>query len=263
MSQSGQQTRERVSIDWVRTIAGALAAVVSAVVLSTLGAAGTLVGAAVGSVVATVGGAMFAQGLATSRSKLAEAQSVAMRRVGIAQAEVRRAGRADDTAVQESHLEHADEQLAEAKRELDDVAVESAPAGWRARVAQLPWKRIGLSSLALFVVAVLAITAFELLAGRSVSSITGGTDGGRTTIGKVARDSGGRGGGRDTDDPQRSPSPSTGPSDGASPSETGGPSGSPTESSSPTEGTSPSEAPTPASTPSDTPTEEPSASTEG
>lgn len=47
-------TDRKLGIDWLRTIAGALAAVSAAVLLSTLGAAGTLIGAALGSVVATV-----------------------------------------------------------------------------------------------------------------------------------------------------------------------------------------------------------------
>src|SRR5262249_54898382 len=50
----------RVEIDWTRTVGGALAAVASAVLLSTLGAAGTILGAALGSIVVTVSGAYFA-----------------------------------------------------------------------------------------------------------------------------------------------------------------------------------------------------------
>jgi hypothetical protein len=255
MSQQPEQTRHGVEIDWARTLAGALAAVASAVVLSTLGAAGTLIGAAIGSVVATVGGAMFTQGISTSRRKLADAQSVAMKKVGVAQAEVRRAGRADDTAVQDSHLDHADEQLAEAKQELDDAATDAAPVGWRERLSRLPWKRIWISSAAVFLVAVLAITAFELVAGRSVSSITGGTDGGGTTIGKVTRDSGGRGGSGDQDDEQPSESPSTEPSEGATPSESTSPTEAPTESATPTETASPTEFASPTEEPSGSPTE--------
>jgi hypothetical protein len=255
MTQDATPTRRRLEIDWIRSIAGALAAVVSAVVLSTLGAAGTLIGAAIGSLVATVGGAMFAQGLSTSSRKLADAQSMAIRKIGVAQAEVRRAGRADDTGVQESHLEHADAQLADAKQKLDGAAIEAggqgASIGWRDRLAGLPWRRIGLTSLILFVVAVVAITAFELIAGRSVSSLTGGSDG-NTTIGQVTRNDG-----RSGDDHHRprqteSPSPTTtdstspAPDDGESsdaPSETPSDSATPTETASPSQGASESTSP--------------------
>ena len=183
---------EKVQIDWIRAVAGALAAVASAVLLSTLGAAGTIIGAAIGSLVVTVGSAWFTQGLSTSRRTLAKRQKGAAEKVGIAQAEVLRAARADDTAAQDSHLDHADERLAEAREELDEAIVATSPVGWRERLSRLPWKHIGLTTLALFVVTLVVITAFELVAGQSVSSITGGSDSGDTTIGHVGgRDSGG------------------------------------------------------------------------
>ena len=58
----------KLEIDWLRTIGGALAAVSSAVLLSTLGAAGTIIGAALGSVIVTVGGALYSCLLYTSPS---------------------------------------------------------------------------------------------------------------------------------------------------------------------------------------------------
>ena len=197
----------------MRTIAGALAAVASAVLLSTLGAAGTILGAAVGSVVVTIASAYFSEGLATSRRTLAKANVSAQRKVGIAEAEVHRAARVEDTAARESHLDHAEERLAQANRELDDAAV--AAPGWRARLEGLPWRRIAWVSAALFLVTILVITLVELFVGKPVSSITGGTDGGGTTIGDV-RDggSGGRQRQPDKDDP-------VGP--GGSPSPTGSP----------------------------------------
>lgn len=239
---------EKVHIDWTRAIAGALAAVASAVLLSTLGAAGTIIGAAIGSLVVTVGSALFTRGLSTSKQTLAKAQKGASDKVGIARAEVLRAARADDTAAQDSHLDHADERLAEAREELEEASVATSPVSWRERLSQLPWKHIGLTALALFGVTLVVITAFELIAGRSVSSITGGSSSGDTTIGQVGgRDSG-------SDDQQ----PGEQPGETSSPSETGVPSAEPTESASPSasqeptpvESTAPTESPTP--TPSDT-----------
>jgi hypothetical protein len=247
----------KLDIDWLKTIAGALAAVSSAVLLSTLGAAGTIIGAALGSVVATVGGALYSQGLARSRERLAQAQSLALRRVGIAQAEVRRANRhqGDDPAV-DAHLAHADERLGEAKAELGAIADEPPAVGWRERLVVLPWKRISLVAAGLFATAILAITAFELLAGESVSSITGGTDGdGGPTITRI-------GGGSDTSRDPRAPSddtatpsgePSSEPSDEASPTDE--PTDEPSES--PSESTTPTPSPLAPTTPAPTLTVEP------
>ena len=157
-----EDTPEKLQIDWIRAVAGALAAVASAVLLSTLGAAGTIIGAAIGSLVVTVGSAMFTRGISTSKRKIAKTQKGAAQKIGIAQAEVLRAARADDTTAQESHLDHADERLAEAREDLDEAIVATSPASWRERLSRLPWKRIGLTTLALFVVSLVVITAFEL-----------------------------------------------------------------------------------------------------
>ena len=73
---------EKLDIDWLKTAAGALAAVTTAVLLSTLGAVGTLIGAALGSVAATVGTALYAQGLAKSKAAMAKAQLTAINKVG-------------------------------------------------------------------------------------------------------------------------------------------------------------------------------------
>jgi len=230
--------RQKLEIDWLRTAAGALAAVSSAVILSTLGAAGTLIGAALGSVVATVGSALYTQGLARSRRRLAEAQTAAMRKVGVAQAEVRRASRTDSDTAADAHLAHADERLAEAKDDLDAIAEEPEQDTWGQRLSSLPWRKVLLVAGGLFAVTVVAITAFELLAGQSVSQMTGGTsDGGGTTVGQV-------GGGRsdhprkDDTTPTDQPTPTEQPSGSASPSE--GPTPDQSDSATPTPTPSPS-----------------------
>lgn len=248
MTDESAERHRGLEIDWLRAAAGALAAVASAFLLSFLGAAGTIIGAALGSLIVTVSSAVFTQGLSTSKRTLEKAQSSAARKVGIAQAEVRRAGRADDTAAHDSHLEHADERLAEAQAELDAVSEEAreAEVPWRERLRALPWKRILLATALLFVMAIAAITVFELVAGRSVSSITGGSGNEGTTIGHV----GDRGGSRnDQDDQQDEESPSPTPT----PSET--PSESPSDTPTPSESPQPSDSPTPSDdgTPFETP----------
>ena len=170
--------QERFEIDWTRAVAGSLAAVASAVLLSTLGAAGTILGAAIGSLVVTISSAMFAQGLSSSKRTLARKQ-MAAEKVDSAQAEVLRASRVDDPAAQASHLDQADEHLADAREQLDEAIQMTSSVSLRERLSRLPWKRMALTALTLFVVSLVLITAFELLAGRSVSSITGGSDSGR------------------------------------------------------------------------------------
>ena len=234
----------RLEIDWLKTVAGALAAVSSAVLLSTLGAAGTIIGAAIGSVVLTTGSALYSQGLARSRYRLAQAQATALRKVGIAQADVRRAGLASD-ATAASHLEHADERLGEAQDDLEAVADEPATLSWGERLTLLPWKQIGLYAAGLFVVAILTITAFELITGRTVASYTGGDDTGGTTITRI-------GGGGDSDEPSEGPTRNPDQSTDPDPDPT--PSGSPDESASPSQDPSTSTDPEPTDPGTDAPT---------
>ena len=191
MSEHDTDSPPTLDIDWLKTLAGALAAVTTAVLLSTLGAVGTLIGAAVGSVAATVGSALYAQGLARSKYAVLKAQETALLKVGIAQAEVRRAGRREGEE-QEAHLDLADERLGEAKEELDEAVQEPDRPDLGRPVPRAALAPDRAARGGTFAVVVIAITAFEVLTGRSVSSYTGGSDKDQgTTIGGVTGNSGG------------------------------------------------------------------------
>lgn len=264
---------KRFNIDWPRTIAGALAAVAAAVVLSKLGAAGTLIGAAVGSVVISVGTNIGAHGISTTRARMLEAQKEAARRVSLAQAEVRRARAAVSDASAESQ-----ERLAQAERELEssqselaqDVPTSEIP-GVTEPVAEtpavvdestrvlpadetlarrvVPWRRIAVFAAVSFVLGLVVITGFELIGGRPLSWYTGG-GGNEPTI---------LGGGGDTKPkstptptPSVTPSPTPTPSATPTPTPTPTPTATDTGSPTPTDGTTPS--PTSSVTPSATST---------
>jgi hypothetical protein len=192
--------RPKIEISWVQAMAGALAAVSSAVLLSTVGVAGTIIGAAIGSVAATVGGAVYSHYLAVSRDRVAAAAA--------ARSRVRRA-----------RVDVADtEPVPEPEPELVLGATEepTAPSAWREAVRDLPWRRLLLAAAAVFVVAMGAIVAFELISGRAVSSYTGGSDkdGPRTSVPGLG------GGGERKPKPSPTPSPSEEPSAEVSPTPT-------------------------------------------
>lgn len=239
------QAKKPAGIDWLSTTAGALAAVTSALLLSTLGAVGTLVGAAIGSVAATIGSNLYSQWLAKTHQKVTSVQALARwRSAGLAGVRNEAAsGPAASAGDGTTMIEAA------------DVAADEPTPSWRERLESLPWKRIALLSLAMFVVVVAVITVFELMAGRSVSSIVGNGDGG-TTISRVT------GGGSDARDEGPGKAPSGGatatPEESAStttePSEE-----EPQESESPATG-EPSADPSTSTGPSATPSEQPSES---
>ncbi len=185
----------RIEISWVQAVAGALAAVSSAVLLSTVGVAGTIIGAAIGSVAATVGSAVYSHYLAASRDRVAAAAA--------ARSSVRRA----QGGV------------------VDEVGETDETHPWRAAVHGLRWRRLLLVAGGLFVVAMSAVLTFELVVGRAVSTYTGGSDpdGPRLSVP-------GAGGG--DDEPRPSPSPTPSPATATSESAPGTPSATPSTASS-------------------------------
>jgi hypothetical protein len=242
------QQRERVEISWVQVFGSALAAVTSAVLLSTVGVAGTIIGAAIGSVFATAGSAIYAHYLRMTRAGVAAAQAAAAERVNRARtgasgvwADTRRA---DGSRTTTMRAQQARAELEDAERDLDE-APERARPSWREAAAGLPWKRIAALAGGVFLVAMLVIVSFELATGRPVSQYTGGTSdhGPRTSIPGLG---GGRGAST-TPTPAPTGTPTTGASTGAP---TAGASSTTTPTTGPTAGptagpsTTPSTAPT-------------------
>lgn len=235
----------RSPIDWPATFAGAAAAVTVAVLLSTLGAAGTLIGAALGSVVATVSTALYKQGIESSRRRMAEVQAVALQKVNLADQDLRRAERRPDSPRAQQDVARARERLDAASSALEpdaDVPAEEPsaspePSPW----AALPWRRMALLAVAVFVLSLAVISIVEVLAGRSVSTITGGTDDDRTSITGIFGDRTG------TDD---GPTEQVTPADSTTTAPTEGESSTPAQETSAT--TSDSTQPTPSESPTET-----------
>jgi hypothetical protein len=247
---------QKVGINWVQVFSAALAAMSSTVLLSTLGVAGTLIGAAVGSFIASVGGALYSRGLKASHQRVA-VQAAALRRAAQTRTHGPQGTSVMDPVVEPVLDTHADP--ADAPTEVaamadgaggvpPEEAIDQEPdALFHAEPGKpLPWKRIALVAAALFVAVMVAVTAFELLTGKPVSSYTGGSSGSGTTLFD-----------RHKETPSQSPGPSSSqsPSDGAA-SSSSTPSESPTVLPSGT--TSPTQAPTgtpttgaPSATPSD------------
>ena len=276
-------TEGRTGINWVQVIAAALAAVSSAVVLSTLGVAGTIIGAAVGSLTASIGAAVYSRTIDASRQQVA-AQAAALKRVAHARNQVddavlamSRGGARSDTGVlrAQARLSEAEQALADAEGHVERSTDASGPGGgpvdedhvdsaaddgdatgedhgdalFNAQAGKrLPWKRVALVAAAIFVVAMIAITGFELLTGRAVSSYTGGSD--RSTGSTVP----GLGPGSSSHAPTPTPAPSSQPSESGqpSPSESDAPSSSTTPT--PTPSPSPTQTPLSSATPTPTPT---------
>ncbi|MCB0908981.1 MAG: hypothetical protein KDB63_17895 [Nocardioidaceae bacterium] len=192
--------RPTLGITPTQVAGSALASVSGAFLASWLGVAGTLIGAALLSIVATVGSATYTYSLRRGR-------------------QVVRWGRGERTV-----------------RELPRVS-------WR---RGLPWPRVALASVAVLAIALVSLTAFEGVTGKSVSALATGSDKGGTTIAQAVGHIAGGSSSRDGEPGTPAPSPSQTPT----PTPTSDPSPAPTEQPTPTQPPAPTETPAPSDQPS-------------
>jgi hypothetical protein len=194
-------------IDIPKTIAGALAAVCAAVIGSFLGVAGTLIGAAVASVIGSVGTEVYHRSIQKGTKKLHTiAPTFVKAPAAVGTPEVA-AATEDDSP---SHI------------------VPPAVPG------TIRWGRVAAIAGALFVLAMGSLTVAELFTGKSVASTVGNTSSTGTTVGSVFD-------GDDSPTPTPVPSEST-PEERSTPSEDQ--TSEPTEAPATTEPTAPATEPT-------------------
>ena len=196
--QPPQPKTKRLDMSGTQLVGGAFAAMTAAVIGAQLGVAGTVLGAAIGSLVAGTAGSLYTASLKHTQTKIAAAFI----------------GRVGDTPVHISTTDRTpDERTPDVRTTVDGwpavtppiaavapaspdpvaTVAEIDPAGGPA--AQGPWKPILVATVAVFLLAIAGITAFELLTGQSVSGGQG------TTLSQVGD---GRSGGTDT--PRQVPS---------------------------------------------------------
>ena len=164
---------QRMSV--VQVLASALAALSASVIASFFGIAGTLAGAALVSVVATVAAALYSYSLRWVRAQVHSAAGPS--------------GSGLDGAPTSRPLSTSGE-----------TGVEATVAALRERRRHFRWRRIALAALVAFVLAMTAVTLIELVTGGPISShLPGGRHSGGTSIGNVI------GGGGTARSPAKSP----------------------------------------------------------
>jgi hypothetical protein len=147
----------------VQLSAGALAAVSSAVVASFFGVAGTLIGAAVASVISTLSATLYSQSLQKTNAGLRRVREQVTRRPTAPQPTD-----ATATAVLPAHLD---------------------PRRPPARRSRIRWPRIAVYAAAVFVLAMGIVTGIELVSQQPVSALVGVTETSRsTTLGTLTDD---------------------------------------------------------------------------
>ncbi|MEU4624053.1 hypothetical protein AB0G04_29270 [Actinoplanes sp. NPDC023801] len=171
-------------IDVPKTIAGTLAAVSAAVLGSFLGVAGTLIGAALASVISSIGTEIYHRSIDRGAKRLQSAFVIAPAAVGTPSVEAAgtKPSAADGTEPAEAagtKPSAADgTEPAEAQVREDPEALRKGDQPAR----RIHWKRVALVAGAFFVLGMGTLTAAELFAGRSAADVTSGRDSGSPTI---------------------------------------------------------------------------------
>jgi hypothetical protein len=241
----------KIDLSMSQLLGGALAAMTAAALGSRLGVGGTVIGAAVASIIAGVASTFYTASLRASREKV---KTVWTGRIAGTDT------KAAVDVVPDTPVWDAPEAAAETRvlPSIDPVHSQSHQAGVRQSVAgrNVPWKGVLVGAFAVFAIAFGGLTAFELLSG---SALSGGQG---TTIQQVAKDQ--KPAPKPaSDDSSESPSPSESESESESATPTPTPSASQTElQETPAAPEEPSEAPTAGEEPTQTPAPSETAETE-
>jgi hypothetical protein len=249
MTQDNDKKPSSLGLSPAQVVGSALAAMSVAFFASWAGTAGTLIGAAVGSVIATVGAATYTWSLKRTSAAARRTAAIVKQRglvTGtlprtIAQGPRRKGDNADAVSPEEART-RTDGEPATAPDETEN---ENEKSSWW----QLPWARLALASLAVMIVGMAGITAVEAVTGKPIASLFGHDSGGRTTLTHVL----GGDSTTSTKNEKTKDTPAPQPSESSQPSE---PSQEPAPSQSPVPSTAPSQSPAvpvPSQAPSATP----------
>jgi len=160
-----------LQVNWVGAVGSGLGSVTSAVLLSTTGAAGTWIGAGIGTFIITVGGAIYAYYL--QRAKTGIEKTADKLKTGV------QSKRPQKTTT--ITAERDPNEPARSQSTSTDVDTGSHAAGqldkptFKEALKNIRWKRVAVLGAALFAITMAIIFIFELATGRPVSSYTGGT----------------------------------------------------------------------------------------
>lgn len=284
-SEIDNEERPKLGISTAQVMGSALAAVSGALFASIAGTTGTLVGAALGSIIATVGSAWYTYSLkkgttTLKKGTLAVVQGVAQVRgqttTTPAQPQDRPTGddRPDDedtttttmAAVTQADLDAADaaeSHETESGAAADESGEEDGERrhDWKGSFKMLPWRRLAVASAVVLVIGIGLITLIETVTGKPLS---GDRDSG-TTISRIT-DRNGSNDQTPTQTPTQSDQPTTDDNDGdndgnGTDGATEGPTSEPTDN--PTDPTTTPTDPTTSSSPTTTPSGPTDDTTEG
>jgi hypothetical protein len=195
------KTRPRLQLSATQLIASALAAVTTTIAASFLGINGTVIGAAVASVLTVAGNAIYSHSIHRTRERVRTAvPAVTWRSVGTA-----------PTELLPDQPQPWQQPAATTTPTATASAAAGATPGWSdATTAQRPrqrrLRRLGFATVGVFVAILAALTSAELVAGRPISDLLQGKSSSGTSVTSVL---GSQSGSRSSSPGTSSPTPVT------------------------------------------------------
>ena len=174
-----EKTPRKLELSPAQVAGSALAAISGAFFASWAGTTGTIIGAALGSVIATVGAATYTWSLRRT-SAVVKRTTAVVRENGM---QHRR-----PAALRRAPRRPPDVRRGRGARESEAAEAESTSEGapgWRRSLRGLPWGRVAVVAAAVLVAALAAITGFEAITGKPVSAYTGGSQKSGTSLGSL------------------------------------------------------------------------------
>jgi hypothetical protein len=215
-TQPDDKTERTLGLSPAQIAGSALSAVSAAFVASWAGTTGTLIGAAVGSIVATIGAAFYTASLRRSSEAVRRA-ATQVRQTSLLTGTLPRTRLDGSPQPGDTRAVDSPEVPAE---QAEPVGDDGESADLPAR--KLPWGKVLLASVAVMIAALGGITAVEALTGRPISSWLGGDSSQGTTVGHVVGNDSGTS--KDTGSDDTGSDQDTGKDDATTPSEDAKPS---------------------------------------
>ncbi len=213
MTDENEKKPPALGLSAAQVVGSALAATSVAFFASWAGTAGTLIGAAVGSVIFTVGGATYTWSLRRT-SEAARRTAVLVRQRSLLTGALPRT--VVDGPLREGESGQASPLDGSSARDpiVDAGALDDPDTGEQSRWRDLPWAKLALASLAVMIAGMAGITVVEAVTGKPIASLFGHDSGKGTTVGHViGNDSSSKQDDEPTDKTPVTPEPSEAPSE--------------------------------------------------
>jgi hypothetical protein len=198
MSQDKDEKPRSLGLSPAQVVGSALAAMSVAFFASWAGTAGTMIGAALGSVIATVGAATYTWSLRRTSEAAKRTAALVRQRALLTGTHARldpgahlEADLDPDAPVPDPNAPRPGEDAGQPATLTDEAAPQGRLAGWLASSRDLPWLKVALASAAVLVAALGGITAVEAITGKPIASWFGRDDGTGTSVQHVFGSDGG------------------------------------------------------------------------